>query len=60
LVEEGVSDNMPLMTLKEMEQKMIDLALKHTGGNRTQAARILGIDPRTLRAKLRELPTDEP
>jgi len=59
-VDEGVSDNMPLMTLKEMEQKMIDLALKHTGGNRTQAARILGIDPRTLRAKLRELPTDEP
>jgi DNA-binding protein Fis len=31
---------------------LIDEALKQTGGNRTKAARLLGISLRTLRRKL--------
>ena len=41
-------------SLKEMEQKMIYQALDKTEGNRTHAARILGINVRTLRNKLNE------
>lgn len=42
------------VTLKEMEQNMIFQALKETSGNRTHAARLLGISVRTLRNKLHE------
>ena len=42
------------MTLKEAERALIIHTLKGAGGNRTQAARILGIGLRTLRNKLRE------
>ncbi len=38
--------------LKEAEDILIQEALKQTGGNRTRAAKILGISPRTLRRKL--------
>ena len=41
-------------TLKEAERLMIDRALDHTDGNRTHAAKILGISVRTLRNKLNE------
>ena len=41
-------------TLKEAERLMIDRALNHTDGNRTHAAKILGISVRTLRNKLNE------
>jgi two-component system response regulator FlrC len=41
-------------SLKEMEQKMIFKTLDRTDGNRTHAARILGISVRTLRNKLNE------
>ncbi len=41
-------------SLKEMEQKMIFKTLDTTEGNRTHAARILGISVRTLRNKLNE------
>ncbi|MFN8009019.1 MAG: sigma-54 dependent transcriptional regulator [Terriglobia bacterium] len=41
-------------SVSEMERKLIDLTLAETGGNRTQAARLLGISLRTLRNKLRE------
>jgi len=44
----------PLSSLKEMEKKLIAQALKETGGNRTRAAKILGISVRTLRNKLNE------
>jgi len=43
-----------LMTLKEMEKKMILNALKSHNGNRTHAAKMLGISVRTLRNKLKE------
>jgi DNA-binding NtrC family response regulator len=37
-----------------MEQNMILQALNETSGNRTHAARLLGISVRTLRNKLHE------
>jgi len=42
------------LCLKEMERKLIIKALEQTGGNRTHAARVLGISIRTLRNKLHE------
>ncbi len=42
------------MTMREMERQLIKRTLDGTGGNRTQAARILGISLRTLRNKLNE------
>jgi two-component system response regulator FlrC len=41
-------------SLKEMEQQMIYKTLDQTEGNRTHAAKILGISVRTLRNKLNE------
>ena len=40
--------------LKKMEEKMIFHTLDKTDGNRTHAAKILGISVRTLRNKLNE------
>jgi DNA-binding NtrC family response regulator len=42
------------VTLREMEQQMIFKTLNETAGNRTHAARLLGISVRTLRNKLHE------
>ena len=39
-------------TIDKAEDMLIDEALKQTGGNRTKAARLLGISLRTLRRKL--------
>jgi len=44
----------PSLSLKEMEEKMIRRALEKTNGNRTHAAKMLGISIRTLRNKLNE------
>ncbi|MFH1138386.1 MAG: sigma-54 dependent transcriptional regulator [Pseudomonadota bacterium] len=43
-----------LMTIREMEKGLIHKALAETDGNRTHAAKILGISVRTLRNKLSE------
>lgn len=40
-------------TLNEIENEIINLALLKTGGNKTKAARILGIGLRTLQRKLK-------
>jgi DNA-binding NtrC family response regulator len=42
------------LTLREVEQRAIELALEASGGNRSQAARQLGIDRSTLRRKLKD------
>jgi DNA-binding NtrC family response regulator len=42
------------MTMEEIERRAILRALGKTGGNRTQAAEILGIGLRTLQRKLKE------
>ncbi len=46
--------NMEDVPLKKMEKKMIFHTLDKTDGNRTHAAKILGISVRTLRNKLNE------
>jgi transcriptional regulator with GAF, ATPase, and Fis domain len=43
------------MSLREMEKQLIFSVLKHTGGNRTRAAEILGISREGLRTKLQRL-----
>jgi DNA-binding NtrC family response regulator len=43
-----------LSTLREMEKTLIKRSLEKTNGNRTHAAKILGISVRTLRNKLNE------
>jgi DNA-binding NtrC family response regulator len=40
------------LTLKEAEQQLIERALKETGGNRTLAARKIGMSRRTFHRKL--------
>ena len=42
----------PVFNLDELERCAIDRALAETGGNRTRAAKLLGISERTLRNKL--------
>ena len=42
-------------TLRRVEQFLLPLVLQSTGGNKVQAARILGITRMTLRTKLREI-----
>jgi two-component system response regulator FlrC len=44
----------PSLCLKDMEERFISKALEKTQGNRTHAAKILGISIRTLRNKLNE------
>lgn len=39
-------------TIEEMERRQIVAALRHTGGNRREAARVLGIARSTLHVKL--------
>jgi DNA-binding NtrC family response regulator len=41
-------------TMREMEKELIRKTLDETGGNRTRAAKVLGISLRTLRNKLNE------
>jgi len=50
ILEEGTAGN----TLSETETRLIAEALKKTGGNRRQAARMLGISERTLYRRLRQ------
>jgi DNA-binding NtrC family response regulator len=42
------------ITMREMEKQLISRTLEDTGGNRTRAAKCLGISLRTLRNKLNE------
>jgi len=47
--------NDPSLNLKEMEARLIAAALKQTGNNQTQAAKLLGVSRNTLIAKLKAL-----
>ncbi len=39
--------------IREVEQPLIETVLKHTGGNQSRAARILGMTRSTLRTRIR-------
>jgi two-component system, NtrC family, response regulator HydG len=49
-----LGNNLPLRTLAEIETEHVKKVLENTGGNKSEAARILGIDRKTLRSKLQE------
>ena len=53
------SQEMPLVTLEEMERRMIRRALRETGNNLTVAADRLGIHRNTLRRKISEYGLDD-
>jgi DNA-binding NtrC family response regulator len=44
----------PGTTVESAERMLIEMTLRHTGNNRTRAAEILGISPKTLFNKLKE------
>jgi transcriptional regulator with PAS, ATPase and Fis domain len=51
-----MSDGRPgIQTLEAAELRAIEAALRESGGNRSLAARALGIDRSTLRRKARRL-----
>lgn len=45
-------------TVEEIERELIIQTLARCGGNRTQAARVLGVSVRTLRNKIRQYSAD--
>jgi DNA-binding NtrC family response regulator len=47
----GLAD-VPVYNIEELERRAIERALAATGGNRTRAAKLLGLSERTLRNKL--------
>ena len=47
-----IADDAPLPTLEELELRYIHKVLRTTGGNKTQAAKILGLDRKTLYRKV--------
>ncbi len=57
---EATSPNIAGMTLEAMERFLIANALQRHNGNRTAAARQLGINPSTLFRKLKSLGIDSP
>ncbi len=48
------STDLPLMSIEEMEMKLIKKALEQTQGNQKKAAQLLGISDRTIRNKLKQ------
>lgn len=53
LIAESASEEVLRMPLAEVEKRHIMRVLSSTGGNKTRAARILGIDTKTLYNKLK-------
>ncbi|MDQ6984220.1 MAG: helix-turn-helix domain-containing protein, partial [Ghiorsea sp.] len=51
---EQKSDVQAGMSIRNMERALIEQTLEHVQGNRTEAAKLLGISIRTLRNKLKE------
>ena len=47
------------MTLDEWEDEMISEALKRAGGNKSQAARLLGLSRNALRYRLSKIGIDD-
>jgi Fis family transcriptional regulator len=45
-------DNLYQMVIDEIEQPMLEIVMRHVGGNQSKAAELLGINRGTLRKKL--------
>ena len=54
-----IKDKEQPFNLEKSETKLINAALTHTNGNRTEAAKLLGISRRTLQRKIKDNPTKE-
>lgn len=52
VIDEG--DNQPLASLEVIERRYIRYVLERTGGNKTEAAKVLGLDRKTLYRRLKE------
>lgn len=50
--------NLHGLVMNEVEQPLLAVVLRHTKGNQTQAAQLLGINRATLRKKLAEYGLD--
>jgi len=59
MVGEGSPDQALTLPLAEVEKRHIHRVLASTGGNKTRAARILGIDTKTLYNKLKSYRASE-
>jgi len=46
--------NLYALVMREIEEPLLRVVLRHAGGNQSRAAEILGINRATLRRKLRE------
>jgi two-component system response regulator HydG len=52
---ESDATSAPFITLDQQERRHIAYVLRYVGGNKTQAARLLGVNRRTLYRKLLRL-----
>lgn len=53
-LEQEVPTNLYTMVMAEVEGPMLEVIMKHTNNNQSQASEILGLNRGTLRKKLKE------
>ena len=60
LVDKGTGESTEWVTLSEIEGRYVSRVLAHTGGNKQAAARLLGVDRKTVERILRRQDPDNP